>query len=162
VARLFAIRLTREMHREMEVAQALLEVLRRDSDARVLSWCIGGLGFRGLPEAVEVLARFVTHPDPHLRYRLAGALSVCAGPRLNHAARDALLRLADDHDADVRFSAFYELSSGWQHEAADDHDALVRERLLAGLSDTDEGVRRTCAEVFEYPALSRGEPTTRE
>jgi HEAT repeat protein len=162
VARIFGIRLTREMHRETEVAQAFLEVLRRDADARVVSWCIGGLGFRGLPEAIEVLAAFVTHPDPHLRYRLAGAISACAVPRLNDAARDALLCLAEDDDADVRFSALYELSSWWQHEAAHDHDPLVRQRLADGLSDADEGVRRTCAEALEHPAPSRREPTTRE
>lgn len=150
VERVFAIRVIREMHREHEVAQALLETLRDETDPDVISWCIGGLYFRGIPSAIPDLVGFLRHPDEDLRYRLAGALSSCTVPTMSDAARDALLELADDEDDDVRYSALFELSSWWQEGAV--RDSNVRDRLEQGLTDPDEGVRRTCAEAFETAA----------
>lgn len=150
---IFAIRLIREMHRDAEVADALLASLRCATDPDVVSWCIGGLAFRGNAEAVATLATFVNHPDENLRYRLAGALSSCEVSGRAGTAWDGLLVLADDEVADVRYSALYELSVWWQHENL--RDPRVRARLIQGLDDADEGVRRTCGEAFE-PSGSRG------
>lgn len=147
IERVFAICLIREMHREDEVATALLDRLRREDDPAVIHWCISGLGFRGTPDALPDLERYAHHPDPDVRYSVAGAVSGCALPKMNDGALTTLLKLADDEVADVRFSALYELSSWWQHSGL--RDPRAETRLRAGLDDPDEGVRFTCAEAFE-------------
>jgi len=107
-------------------------------------------------DAIPDLVRALDHPDPNLRYTLAGAISTCAGDRFNEdelavkmpdAALSALVTLAQDEDADVRYSALYELSSWWKEVGLVDPRAEAT--LRAGLTDEDDGVRATCAEAFE-------------
>lgn len=146
VERIFGIRLIREMHREDEVSRELLRSLRRETDDEVISWCIGGLYFRGCEEAIPDLVEYVDHPDPDVRYRVAGAISTCVVTAMTEQALRALLTLVEDEVDDVRFSAMYEVSSWWQ--AKDLRDFRVEAALKAGASDRDEGVRNTCNEAL--------------
>lgn len=159
VVRVFGIRLLRELRGNTNAAAAFVDLLRRETDDDVISWCIAGLGFQGTADAIDLLAPFVAHRDAQLRYRLAAALSSCALPTMTDTARDGLLALADDENDDVRYAALYELSTWWQQQRL--RDPLVRQRLQAGRADPDEGIRSTCSEAFQTADAPSTPPASR-
>jgi vesicle coat complex subunit len=79
------------------------------------------------------------HEDPGIRYHVATAISNLAAGDLPEESRATLTALARDPDAEVRFSAVFELGTWWQAN----HDEGIEAVLRTALRDSEPVVART-------------------
>lgn len=137
--RILGIRLIRELksHREQAKA-ALTEMIDNESDATVLFWLVSAFGFIESDERVAAWLRLHSaDDDPAMRYAVATALANCASPELADESLSALLDLSHDQNAEVRFSAIFELGSWWLLNRDPRIEAELRR---AALGDEDSEV----------------------
>ncbi len=113
--------------------QALLLQALQDPAPRVRRAAAYGISERPHPDSLPLLLRELTHPDPSLRLALCVALGRCEAA----AAIDALIRLAQDTEAEVRNWATFGL--GTLREEAD--TPALREQLVRNLGDANDEVR---------------------
>jgi HEAT repeat protein len=121
-----------------ESVPALIDLLQRETDPDVTEWASSSLGQFDREEAIDPALALIDHPVNKVRYSVASALASSidleAPPQ---RIIDALLRLAIDRSAYVRYSAVWELAT-WGPNQPEVLRAL--ERVAAG--DTDELNRR--------------------
>ena len=80
------------------------------TDPEVLSGVLACLGWTCKPRALPTLLRFASHRHPYARVVVADNLLKCAVRIHDPVVVDALVRLSDDPDEDVRWSAFYDVA----------------------------------------------------
>jgi HEAT repeat protein len=117
-----------------ERLEALLELLRKESDPLVLDAAIIALGHMWVPEATHAVLPFATHADANVRYAVAWSLPKGLGD--DPAVLDTLIKLMQDSDSDIRDWATFGL--GTQTDA---DSALIREALFERFQDSDEDTR---------------------
>jgi HEAT repeat protein len=122
-----------------ESVDALLCALRDPND-QVVQSAIFALGHRASPRAIEALLAFVHHPSAEFRYAAVHGLM----PHDMPPVVDALVKLTQDSDRDVRDWATFTLGSQFEsdspalraalHERLSDIDPEVRGEALLGLA----------------------------
>jgi hypothetical protein len=96
-----------------------------------------------VPASVTRAGRGRGHPRG-VRYQAATAPANCSGEELPTASRDVLLALCLDENAEVRFSAIFELGSWWLAS----HDARIKSALTRALADDDPLVARAARDAL--------------
>jgi hypothetical protein len=138
--RILGIRLLRELRRPARQAAAdLARLLRREDDDDVVYWIVSAFGFLRGDLVVGELTGLAAHEDPGIRYHVATAVSNLAADDLPEESRATLTALARDPDAEVRFSAVFELGTWWQAN----HDERIEAVLRTACSDSGTAVART-------------------
>jgi HEAT repeat protein len=117
----------------------ILDRLDGEQDADVSAWFIRALGFLGATPALDDVLAFTDHQSAAVREAVADAISGCSADDLSGAAQNALIALARDSDAEVRFSAVFELGSWWQTGL---HDGAVEIALNDASKDQERAVSR--------------------
>jgi HEAT repeat protein len=147
--RILGVRLIRELKEyRAEATAALTEMMVHERDPAVLYWVVSAFGFLKSDSAAERLRRLATDMDPGIRYGVATALANPAGSELPAASLEVLLALCRDINAEVRFSAVFELGSWWLIN----HDPRIESVLrYAALQDEDPDV----AEAAKYALAGR-------
>ncbi|WP_330334191.1 HEAT repeat domain-containing protein [Streptomyces sp. NBC_00536] len=103
-----------------ETIAVVLAELPSEPDPGVLGWLISVLGYHIAEETLDLVLGHLSHPAQPVRFSVAAALPRLADPdRTQDRVVDALLRLSEDEDADVRWYAVYALF----HETAGVADA---------------------------------------
>lgn len=153
--RIVGLRVLRELKHQLvdsavlwaPIEPTVLELATREDDPEVLQWAISCLGYQAngpLPLAA-VLGR-VDHTDSRIRYAVAAALPALVDPgHPEEEAVSALLRLAEDIDADVRSYALMGLTLDLDLAAAPE----VRSSLERHVDDPDEQIRRHVRSVLD-------------
>jgi HEAT repeat protein len=123
----------------------LLEMISTESDPDVLQWVILCIGNHTPgPAALPAVLQHVDHEDEWVRYAVAASLPCVADHEHPQTeAIDALLRLSEDADADVRAYALMGLVMDLGLAAE------IRATLEAHLEDPDEKIRRYVTEELE-------------
>lgn len=120
-----------------EVSQSLAE----ESDPRVIRWLVFGLRNAASASALSRLRELAQHPSSEVRFPVPDALSACAD-RFEEIA-DLLFQLSHDADADVRWSAVFELGAWWK----DTPDSRIESRLSElRTNDPSDEVREAAKE----------------
>lgn len=114
-------------------ADELIELLRREKDPLVLEALGVGLGHRPDPRAVPWLADLARHVSAEVRCGVAFGLAAHANP----AACEAMIRLTEDSDRDVRNWATFGLT-GYVEKL---DTSSLRDALVRRLDDEDEEIR---------------------
>jgi HEAT repeats len=128
-----------------EAVPTLLERLE-DTDEQVRLAAAGALGHHHAPESIPTLLRFVADPSEEMRYMIAFALGGTFGEWeganrvYKPLVEQALLRLMDDADDDVRDWATFAIHLG-EHDTPQTHA-----RLWQALDDPNYDVRGEAAE----------------
>lgn len=130
-----------------EGVPTLVRVLENDADEEVQASAAHALGFQKVPSTLPALCRAALHPSPEVRYAAAHALGSFyaeiweeAEARPHRASvTQALLRLMDDEDDDVRDWATFGIHQGG-HDTPE-----VRARLWRALDDPHADVRGEAA-----------------
>ncbi|WP_342379512.1 HEAT repeat domain-containing protein [Myxococcus stipitatus] len=112
-----------------ERGDALLELLRRESEPRVLLSAGVALGHLVEPRALSALIRLASHPSAEARCGAVHGLAVLDSPE----SVEALIQLSADEDRDVRDWATFAL--GTLREECD--TPQLRDALAARLGDED-------------------------
>lgn len=112
----------------------VVAVLEDELDEQVIDSCLVALGHLGNPKAVPLILEHRANSDPDVRFAVAFALSCFAD---EPAAIQALLKLMDDPDADIRDWATFGLGVQGSADTPEIRDALL-ERLDDGNPDTRE------------------------
>jgi hypothetical protein len=120
----------------------VLSTLGEESEPDVISWLVFAIRDTALPSALGSLRKLAEHPSPKVRFPIPDALSACA-TRFGDIA-DVLLALSQDVDAEVRWSATFELAAWWREEK----DLRIEARLSQALADPSDEVRRAAAEAM--------------
>jgi hypothetical protein len=136
--RILGTRLLRELgeHAGQAVAELtwlLDRELDRENDDEVLYWVVSALGFLGGAPVTAGLTGLAAHGDPGIRYHVATALANAGTGELPEESRATLISLAQDPNAEVRFSAVFELGAWWQAAP----DARVEAVLRRACRDSD-------------------------
>ena len=121
----------------------LLDRLRDETDPGVLRWVVSALGHHRVHTALPAVLELAAHPDQRVRFHVAAALpSLVDLADVEPAAAEALIRLCEDEDADIRYYALY---AATREISGLDTEAMIRltERLR---DDPDEQVRTMAAE----------------
>ena len=147
-SRILGTRLVRELKEfRTQAAADLADLLRYEQDEDVICWIVSAFGFLNSESVTDELIALAAHPDPAIRYHAASALVNRTGGDLSTAAFDTLLILCNDEDAEVRFSAVFELGTWWQAS----HDVRAEAVLRRAIRDIDPFVFRAARD-----ALSEG------
>ena len=91
---------------------------------------------------IDLVLPYVDHESPWVRYQLTNVLSYCES--LDSRSAAALIRLATDEDADVRFLAVFERGVWWEETG----EPELRHALERAVDDADETVARTAREAL--------------
>ncbi len=144
--RILGARILREnWTRRADALALIVQAVQQESDADVLGWLLSAVAYLGDLSALRVVEVFVEHEEPRVRDQAAGAISSCGAERRSSSAVAALLRLADDSNDEVRFSAVFELGQWWQGGFT---DSRVEDRLRRALGEDDGRLRDVAAEAF--------------
>ena len=109
--------------------ELLEELARTVTEPEVLGDVLRCLGWTHSPRALPTLLRFINHRDPRPRGAVANNLVACA-PHVNDPTMvAALIRLCDDGDEDVRWSAFYDLAEWVTSDTPEIITCLARRSL---------------------------------
>lgn len=128
----------------------LLEGLAQaESDPEVLARVLQCLAWTNHQRALGTLLQFTDHSDSTVRFAVADRLLACAPDLEDGPARRALLRLCDDPDPDVRWSALFEVKEHILDDTPETRDLLLRRQ-----HDPSEDVRELAIEAL----LKRGRP----
>lgn len=125
-----------------ERAKRVLQIVSEETDPYVLRWLVFGLRNAGSVSAIDALRQLARHPSPVVRFPVPDALSACADSF--DTVADLLIALSHDDDADVRWSAVYELGAWWR----DTRDPRIESRLLAASDDPSPEVRSTARDAI--------------
>lgn len=128
-----------EIPRERAV-QALLDLVASESDEDVLRFAARALGATASSLALPALLALAQHSDEDVRTQVAVAVPACTGDDIDPAAVDALIKLTDDRDADVRNWATFGLG-----RQVDTDCREVRDALWARAADESQDVREEAA-----------------
>jgi HEAT repeat protein len=132
--RILGVRLIRELKQfGEEAATEVGRMLTREPDPEVMYWVVGAFGFLKSDSVASQLRRLASHPSPGVRYNVATALANRTNAEIPAESVDTLLALARDQNAEVRFSAIFELGSLWKVN----HDSRI-ELALRNAIDTDD------------------------
>jgi HEAT repeat protein len=143
--RKLGVRILRELGRpQMPYAGAavgeLSRLLERERQPDLLVWTVSAIGNQHVGEALPVLWELATYPEPAVRDSVSGAISGAAmSTGLDDRSIDVLCRLSHDTDADVRFSAIFELSAWRAHGV---NDPRITAALEQARHDNDPRVAR--------------------
>jgi HEAT repeat protein len=150
--RILGIRLIRELKAYREQAKsALTQMTDSENDAAVIYWLVSAFGFIKSDDRVaDWLRQHAADSDPTMRYAVATALANSAGSELPDASLNVLFALSHDENAEVRFSAVFELGSWW---LVNRDPRIESELRRAALEDGDPEV----ASAAKY-ALAGREP----
>lgn len=119
----------------------VLQTLAEESDPQVIRWLVFGLRNAASASALGLLRELAQHPSSEVRFPVPDALSACAD-RFGEIG-DVLFQLSRDADADVRWSAVFELGAWWGVT----QDAQIETRLAeVGTEDPSEEVREAAKE----------------
>jgi hypothetical protein len=147
--RILGVRLIRELKEyRAEAATALTEMMGHEGDPAVLYWIVSAFGFLKSDSVADRLRQLAEDADPGIRYAVATALANPAGSELPAASLEVLVALCRDIDAEVRFSAVFELGSWWLIN----HDPRI-ESVLRGAALEDEDV--DVADAARYALAGR-------
>jgi HEAT repeat protein len=116
----------------VECSRLLRNLLKVEKEAEVIQATLIGLSFQHDAEAVPLVVRFSTHPDPKVRHAVVLALSGQEKP----LAIECLISLSRDADSYVRDWATFAL--GTQTEL---NTPEIREALVDRLDDLDDDAR---------------------
>jgi HEAT repeat protein len=148
--RILGIRLLRELRELAEKATSdMAALLRREHDDDVIYWISSAFGFLKSDSVTSELVSLATHEDPGVRYHVATGLANRSSGELPDESLAALTALASDANAEVRFSAVFELGSWWQTS----HDPRIEATLRNALADSDP-----CAVGAAREALGESSP----
>ena len=114
-----------------EAMPPLLEALRHEEQAEVLSSLVSALGWLRDESAIEPLAQLKAHPSSEVRWSLTRTLSCFKA----EAAIQTLIELTRDYDASIRDWATFGLSN------MEVDTPPLREALVARLDDSDAQTR---------------------
>jgi hypothetical protein len=149
-ARILGTRLVRGLKEfRTQAAADLADLLRYEQDEDVICWIVGAFGTLPSESVTDELIALAAHPDPAIRYHTAAALVNRSAGDLPMPAFETMLTLCSDDDAEVRFSAVYELGAWWQAN----HDVRAEAVLRRAIRDEDPFVFRAARD-----ALSEGHP----
>jgi HEAT repeat protein len=145
--RILGIRLIRELKRNgEEAARELSGLLTTERDTDVLYWAAGAFGFLKSDLVTDQLISLAGHPDPGVRYNVATALANIRSSDIPTKSVNTLLALAEDEDAEVRFSAVFELGSWWKVN----HDPIIESALRRIIiTDNDATVVRAARDAIQ-------------
>lgn len=144
---ILGIRLIREVRQNTETATHILrELLARENDDEVIYWIVSAFGFLKSDSVIQFLKAAAVHPNAGIRYHVATAVSNRSAVNLPDDSFDTLLLLSRDENAEVRFSAIFELGSWWRANQ-DDRIKPVLQRAAA--SDTDPAVASAARNAIE-------------
>jgi HEAT repeat protein len=140
--RILGSRLVREVKNDRAaIVAAVAACLRAEADPSAIPWLISALGFLQATDEMTLILSFVASVDPATRYAVADSISHSAGEVLQSEPRDALLQLANDADAEVRWSAVFEVGAWW----AVSQDPELLDQLDKSAKDSSERIRRLVA-----------------
>jgi HEAT repeat protein len=150
--RAVGLRVLRELkHREIDrkamwepIEPVVVRLVNEEADVEVLQWAISCLGYQpsGPDALLAVLAR-ANHADSAIRFNVAAALPGLHDPESSDSvAVEALVKLTEDEDADVRSYALMGLVDDLGLTSA------KREIVEARLTDDDEQIRRVAREAL--------------
>lgn len=146
--RILGIRLIREVHEEkIEIAaiERLADLLRAETDENVIYWIVGAFGFLESAKVTDKLVALAGHIEPGIRYHVATALMNSGSEDVPAEIWDALSKLCHDGNAEVRFSAVFEVGS-WYEASSDDR---AKRELALALNDDDPFVARAAKDALE-------------
>jgi HEAT repeats len=144
-ARILGTRLVRGLTAlRTQAAADLGDLLRYEQDEDVICWIVGAFGTLNSESVTDELVALAAHPDPAIRYHTAAALVNRTAGDLPSAAFDTLLTLCTDDDAEVRFSAVFELGNWWQAS----HDVRAEAVLRRAIRDNDPFVFRAARDAL--------------
>lgn len=78
------------------------------ADPKILYWALAVMSWTGSPRALPHLLRFVGHAEPRVRSGVADGLLGCVADVNDPTVVEALIRLSDDPDPQVRWDALWE------------------------------------------------------
>jgi HEAT repeat protein len=143
--RILGIRLVRELKRLAGKATSdMAGLLHRERDDDVIYWIASAFGFLKSYSVTRELISLAAHGNPGVRYHVATALANRSSGELPDESLAALTGLAGDADAEVRFSAVFELGSWWQAS----HDVRIEAVLRNALGDGDPEVVRAARDAL--------------
>ena len=145
--RILGIRLIRELKQySQEATTELARMLEAERDPEVLYWIVGAFGFLKSDLVADRLRVLASHPNPGVRYNAATALANCASGEIPAESLGALLTLARDENAEVRFSAIFELGWWWKIN----HDSRIESALKYAIkADNDRLVVRAAQDAMQ-------------
>jgi HEAT repeat protein len=133
--RILGVRLLREIKQYSEaITIELGRMLAHERDPDVIYWVVGAFGFLKSDSVADQLRALVSHPNTGVRYNVATALANCASSEIPADSMDALLALAGDPNAEVRFSAVFELGAWWKIN----HNPRIGSALRNAISTDDD------------------------
>jgi HEAT repeats len=143
--RILGIRLIRELKQYGEDAAAeMAGMLFSEQDPEVMYWIVGAFGFLKSDSVEDQIRGFAADPNPSVRYSVATALANRASAEIPEDSVDVLFALAHDQNAEVRFSAIFELGSWWKIN----HDPRIESALRDAIAaDNDEFVVRAAQDA---------------
>jgi HEAT repeat protein len=119
-------------------------LLHRERDDDVTYWIASAFGFLKSDSVTGELIRLAAHSNPGVRYHVATALANRSSGELPDDSLATLTALARDTDAEVRFSAVFELGNWWQAG----HDPRIQAVLRNALGDGDPEVARAARDAL--------------
>ena len=150
-ARILGTRLVRGLKESRTQAGAdLADLLRYEQDEDVICWVVSAFGSLHSESVTDELIALAAHHDPSIRYHIAAALVNRAAGDLPAKSFDTLLMLCTDDDAEVRFSAVFELGGWWQAS----HDVRAEAVLRRAIRDSDPFVFRAARDALSEGRLA--------
>lgn len=119
----------------------IFQSLANEADPKVIRWLVFGLRNAASASALPTLRELAQHSSSEVRFPVPDALSACTD-RFEEIA-DVLFALSHDADADVRWSAVFELGAWWRET----QDPRIEARLSEiRVDDPSDEVREVAAE----------------
>jgi HEAT repeat protein len=155
--RTLGVRLLRELRQHAgKAASDMAGLLHREQDDGVIYWIASAFGFLDSEPVTNELTSLAKHEDPGVRYHVATALANRSSGELPDESLTALTALAGDPDAEVRFSAVFELGTWWQVS----QDPRIEAVLGTALKDEDPHVLRAARDALGDQVPRRADPAT--
>lgn len=132
-----------------EVVDEVIAALPDEQDPQVIRWLVAALQHAGAPQALTQLKDLAQHTDARVRFGVPDALSACS--RSLGDVQDLLLKLSNDDDREVRWSAIFELVAWYRNSQADPPSDLehLQSRLReVANSDPDGEIRSLALSAF--------------
>ena len=143
--RILGVRLLRELKQHAgKAASDMAGLLHREQDDDVIYWIASAFGFLESDSVTSELVKLAAHDNPGVRYHAATALANRGSGELPGESLTALTVLAGDADAEVRFSAVFELGTWWQAS----QDPRIEAVLGIALGDGDPHVVRAARDAL--------------